>query len=181
CRRRRVDHVRIRELRQPIAGTERRTERRRIGSRSRGSVHRGLRTGSSREFAPRALQLATAPEAREGPREVLVVFWRNLLAFSEGLRPSDSPTGSLARRFAGSLRSPGSLASWNARPTFVRYVLVFSEGLRPSDSPTGSLARRFAGSLRSPGSLAVLARVVEREADVCEIRSSLILGVVSCD
>src|SRR5204862_6742133 len=90
---------------------------------------RGLRAGSSRECAPRSLQLATAPGAREGPREVLVVFWRNLLALSEGLRPSDSPTGSLARRFAGSLRSPGSLA--------------------------------------------VLARVVEREADVCEIRSSV--------
>ena len=30
--------------------------------------------------------------------------------FSEGLRPSDSPTRSLARRFDGSLRSRGSVA-----------------------------------------------------------------------
>src|SRR6266850_7242539 len=33
-----------------------------------------------------------------------------LLFLSEGLRPSDSPTRSLARRFAGALRSRGSLA-----------------------------------------------------------------------
>ena len=33
-----------------------------------------------------------------------------LLVLSEGLRPSDSPTRSLARRFAGALRSRGSLA-----------------------------------------------------------------------
>ena len=32
------------------------------------------------------------------------------LVLSEGLRPSDSPTRSLARRFAGALRSRGSLA-----------------------------------------------------------------------
>src|SRR6478672_39609 len=31
--------------------------------------------------------------------------------YSEGLRPSESPTRSLARRFAGSLRSRGSLAA----------------------------------------------------------------------
>ena len=41
--------------------------------------------------------------------------------FSEGLRPSDSPARSLARRFAGALRSRGSLAA-----------LVRSRGLRPS-------------------------------------------------
>ena len=32
------------------------------------------------------------------------------LLLSEGLRPSDSPTRSLARRFVGALRSRGSLA-----------------------------------------------------------------------
>ena len=36
---------------------------------------------------------------------------RGRLVLSEGLRPSDSPTRSLARRFAGSLRSRGSLAT----------------------------------------------------------------------
>src|SRR5437660_118078 len=33
-----------------------------------------------------------------------------ILVLSEGLRPSDSPARALARRFAGSLRSRGSLA-----------------------------------------------------------------------
>src|SRR4051812_34710608 len=33
---------------------------------------------------------------------------KSIILSSEGLRPSDSPTGSLARRFAGALRSPGS-------------------------------------------------------------------------
>ena len=66
---------------------------------------------------------------------------------SEGLRPSDSPTRALARRFAGSLRSRGSVAA-----------LARAEGLRPSDSPTRALARRFAASLRSRGSVAALPR-----------------------
>src|SRR5258708_29862698 len=34
-----------------------------------------------------------------------------ILVLSEGRRPSDSPTRSLARRFAGALRSRGSLAA----------------------------------------------------------------------
>jgi hypothetical protein len=34
-----------------------------------------------------------------------------ILVLSEGLRPSNSPTRSLARRFAGALRSRGSLAA----------------------------------------------------------------------
>jgi hypothetical protein len=33
----------------------------------------------------------------------------------EGLRPSDSPTRALARRFDGALRSRGSLARWLAQ------------------------------------------------------------------
>ena len=40
------------------------------------------------------------------------------LVLSEGLRPSDSPTRALARRFAGALRSRGSLAL--ARSLFMR-------------------------------------------------------------
>src|SRR4051812_40931200 len=67
-------------------------------------------------------------------------------AYSEGLRPSNSPTRSLASRFAGSLRSRGSLRC-------ARLATFSLEGLRPSNSPTRSLASRFAGSLRSRGSL----------------------------
>jgi hypothetical protein len=37
------------------------------------------------------------------------LFRFNFNIYSVGLRPSDSPTGSLASRFVGSLRSPGSL------------------------------------------------------------------------
>ena len=66
----------------------------------------------------------------------------------EGLRPSNSPTRSLACRFAGSLRSRGSLAPL-ARPIFI-------EGLRPSNSPTRSLAGPPPAPLRSRGSLASL-------------------------
>ena len=68
---------------------------------------------------------------------------------SEGLRPSDSPTRALARRFAApSDRVARSLASLARR---VR--------LRPSDSPTRALARRFAArSDRVARSLASLAR-----------------------
>ena len=100
-----------------------------------------------RGFAPRTplhtLSLAASP-ARSGR----VARSLRSLALDRGLRPSDSPTHSLARRFAGSLRSRGSLAA----------LARADEGLRPSDSPTRSLARRFAGALRSRGSLAALAR-----------------------
>src|SRR3954471_20713420 len=54
-----------------------------------------------------------------------------VINYSEGLRPSDSPTRALARRFDGSLRSRGSLA---------RSFAATSAGLRPSPSPTPSLA-----------------------------------------
>ena len=40
---------------------------------------------------------------------------RTISYSSEGLRPSDSPTRSLARRFAGSLRLRGSLRSARSR------------------------------------------------------------------
>src|SRR5687767_12961673 len=42
-------------------------------------------------------------------------FMRGLLVLPERLRPSDSPTRSLARRFAGAFRSRGSLASARSR------------------------------------------------------------------
>ena len=50
---------------------------------------------------------------------------------SEGLRPSDSPTRALARRFAGSLRPRGSLAALARGVT----------GLAPQTPPTRALAR----------------------------------------
>src|SRR5258705_13423745 len=83
------------------------------------------------------------------------------LILAEGLRPSDSPTRSLARRFAGALRSRGSLAAARSLPRqprrmFVRYAL---SGLAqpvagdrrlsghgdpcPSSRPAPALARPF--------------------------------------
>src|SRR5262245_39188260 len=99
---------------------------------------------------PRA---AERVQTRFGSEERARTNSESTLVLSEGLRPSDSPTRSLARRFAGPLRSRGSLAvlARDRGPTFwfMRQLLVLSEGLRPSDSPTRSLARRFAGPLRS--------------------------------
>ncbi len=43
--------------------------------------------------------------------QALILSAREPSVLSEGLRPSDSPTRSLARRFAGALRSRGSLAT----------------------------------------------------------------------
>src|SRR6185503_11387781 len=74
---------------------------------------------------------------------------------TEGLRPSDSPTRSLARRFAGALRSRGSLATlarsmrWSMSGRFSTAVVstapsrssISTEGLRPSDSPARSPVR----------------------------------------
>ncbi len=57
-----------------------------------------------------------------------------VLVSSEGLRPSDSPTRALARRFAGALRSRGSLTVVRShRETsgrFMRRLLLRSEGRR---------------------------------------------------
>src|SRR5687768_17233798 len=90
------------------------------------------------------------------------------LVLTEGLCPSDSPTRSLARRFAGSLRSRGSVAALPrachiqgaSAPRTPRRALSrgpqcpapfarlgrcapsrmpYSRGVRPSDSPTRSL------------------------------------------
>ena len=54
------------------------------------------------------------------------------LISSEGLRPSDSPTRSLARRSDGALRSRGSLAS--ARSRLLRWLLVESVTPRCPDA-----------------------------------------------
>src|SRR5689334_9287499 len=79
-----------------------------------------------------------------------------------GFAPPDPPTGALARRFAGSLRSRGWLAVLvrGMRSLHLHLVTVFTyRGASPRRTPpTGALARRFAGSLRSRGWLAVLVR-----------------------
>src|SRR4051794_26813051 len=71
---------------------------------------------------------------------------------TEGLRPSDSPTRALARRFDGSLRSRGSLARSLAipccpTPRFMRQVLIRRTELRDSrNSPHGSRATALLAS-----------------------------------
>ncbi len=50
-----------------------------------------------------------------------------------GLRPSDSPTRSLASRFDGSLRSRGSLRCARSRPISPR--LAFNFRLQPDSDP----------------------------------------------
>src|SRR5262249_8641487 len=79
------------------------------------------------------------------------------LALSEGLRPSDSPTRALARRFAGSLRSRGSLAAlvrdeYVGRARFIHHPRGFAprtplHALSLAASPARSV--RVAHSLRS--------------------------------
>ena len=59
---------------------------------------------------------------------------------SEGLRPSDSPTRALARRFAGSLRSRGSLAA--ARSRLVGQLVRGPVAGIPMSTPGGAGARR---------------------------------------
>ena len=107
-----------------------------------------------------------------------------------GFAPPDPPARSLARRFAGSRRSRGSLTVFaricmpgGLRPagppcTLSRSPLAGSRrsrgsltafaricmpgGFAPPDPPARSLARRFAGSRRSRGSLTGFARVAMR-------------------
>ena len=76
---------------------------------------------------------ADAGPASEIRREKTTAIARTIqLVFSEGLRPSDSPTPSLIRRFGGSLRSGGSLAALvrgtpsprTATSPFVRWALA---------------------------------------------------------
>src|SRR5260221_8168119 len=72
---------------------------------------------SPRGFAPRtplhALSRAASPAPSDRVAHSLCSFASRSAGyplFTEGLRPSDSPTRALARRFAGALRSRGSLA-----------------------------------------------------------------------
>src|SRR5688500_5949938 len=50
---------------------------------------------------------ATSAHARAAGRTIQLLYF---VILPEGVRPSDPPTRSLARRFAGTLRSRGSLA-----------------------------------------------------------------------
>ncbi len=65
-----------------------------------------------------------APADPHGARQRVLVI-RAALVLPEGLRPSDSPTRSLARRYAGALRSRGSLARSLAAQVswFLRWLL----------------------------------------------------------
>ena len=56
----------------------------------------------------------------------------NYSSLSEGLRPSDSPTRALARRFAGSLRSRGSLAAARSLTSVSRIAVCEIRSSRPT-------------------------------------------------
>ncbi len=86
----------------------------------------------------------------------LIVAFVCVSSSSEGLRPSDSPTLSLASRFAGSLRSRGSLRyarSRRPRAALPRRSTDRSDGAKVGR--VGSLARSFAGlrALSFPGGI----------------------------
>src|SRR5215471_1115886 len=81
---------------------------------------RTFHTSSARQKASWTTSSASArlwtPNTRVSAATRRPDWWRNRCSLSsiycsEGLRPSDSPTRSLARRFAGALRSRGSLAA----------------------------------------------------------------------
>src|SRR5262249_38906674 len=108
------------------------------------------------------------PNLNTGCKEVISPSMSAPRSLSEGLRPSDSPTRALARRFARALRSRGSLRCARSHPGDARtasvpsrhahlhrvaHVVSYPRGFRPSASPTRALARRFARALRSRGSL----------------------------
>ena len=68
-------------------------------------------TSQRRRSAARSSASSASPLPRGGACERRRSYQRaRALVFPEGLCPSDSPTRSLARRFAGALRSRGSLA-----------------------------------------------------------------------
>src|SRR5919198_1116310 len=103
-----------------------------------------------RGFAPRtplhAHSLAASParSVRVAHSLSLVRSSLRFIVYSEGLRPSNSPTRSLARRFAGSLRSRGSLAV--ARSLVLTFHCLF-RGASPLELPytlTRSPLRRLA-------------------------------------
>ena len=98
-------------------------------------------------FAPMAsASVATTTNVKPGARARLRAAWVKslihrssvaltcyLFVFPEGLRPSDSPTRALARRFVGSLRARGSLAAL-ARMTATGYVAFAASTLaRPAN------------------------------------------------
>src|SRR5262249_61998826 len=72
----------------------------------RGRRERHLRIELENENREvRGAERAREQRVRQQPQETHIAI------LPEGLRPSDSPTRSLARRFAGALRSRGSLAA----------------------------------------------------------------------
>ena len=71
-----------------------------------------------------------------------------ILASSEGRRPSDSPTHSLARRFAGALRSRGSLAAARSRTFGTLLVLTAMAGAVTTASPARNAAETEAWRLQ---------------------------------
>src|SRR5438876_11575946 len=80
-----------------------------VYSRSGGGVDaRPVRSADHRARATPALASSDGRLSRVEPAAALRAL--RTLVSSEGLRPSDSPTRALARRFAGALRSRGSLA-----------------------------------------------------------------------
>ena len=74
--------------------------------RTRRSAHKRRQAGQLKE--PASINPHLGPPMP--PALVVIQPIRATLVLSEGLRPSDSPTRSLARRFDGALRSRGSLA-----------------------------------------------------------------------
>ena len=72
----------------------------------RGASPLGLPDTRSRAPLRRRAPLAWLARHARSHRAASVAFVRRLLVSSEGLRPSDSPTRALARRFAGALPPP---------------------------------------------------------------------------
>src|SRR5260370_41833070 len=80
------------------------------------------------------LRLLRAPGEIHDSNERLAWRSNDGLVLFEGLRPSNSPTRSLARRFVGALRSRGSLAIARSRCRylFTEPVSVVRFGFRPA-------------------------------------------------
>ena len=94
-----------------------------------------------------------------------------VLVLPEGLRPSDSPTRSLARRCAGALRSRGSLArslaaqvSWFLRQLPVVALLTCAQSAAAQDTAPATLTALTIVAPAAPGGgWDQLAREMERE------------------
>src|SRR6185503_3410629 len=87
-RRRRAQHRRLRQLRQPVTGTERRAERRRVRPRPRGAAPPGLRGGPEEIEEAGAGKLAVAPAAGARPGMGVELLRRSVL---KRLRESAEP------------------------------------------------------------------------------------------